>query len=99
MENVLEINEYTLEKINDPTGILTGERYEYRLYITLDEDDELYSESGTGLRVILAVDEGVERIATYNFFERATEKPLDFELEEDEEVAILAFCKENLDDE
>lgn len=99
MEEILEINEYTLERINDPTGILTGERYEYRLYLTVDEEDELYSESGVGLRVIFAVDEGVERIATYNFFERTTDKQLDFELEEDEEAVVLAFCKAHLNDE
>ncbi|MHA6259431.1 DUF6509 family protein [Sporosarcina sp. CAU 1771] len=92
----MNITEYTLDKMNDPTGILTGDRYEYRLYISLDEEDELYSEGGTGLRVIFAVDEGVERIATYNFFDRASESQLDFELEEDEKAEILAFCKENL---
>ena len=42
-----------MKKINDPTGVITGERYEFRLYITLDEDDELYSKEGTGIRAIL----------------------------------------------
>ena len=70
----MEINEYTVKKMNDPTGILAGERFEYRLYITFDEEDELYSEGGTGVRVIYAVDEEVGRIATYNFFDRATRK-------------------------
>ena len=93
----MELNEYVVKKMNDPTGILTGERFEYRIYITFDEDDELYSETGTGVRVIYAVDDEVGRIATYNFFDRATEKALDFELEEEEEAKILEFCKTHLE--
>src|SRR3954452_6300544 len=87
----MEITEYTVERMLDPTGILTGDRYEYRLYLTLEEDDELYAEGGTGLRVIFVVDGENERIAVYNFFERTTEKVLDFELEEDELKTILEF--------
>lgn len=93
----MEINEYTVKQMNDPTGILAGERFEYKLYIKFDEEDELYSEGGTGVRVIYAVDEEVGRIATYNFFDRATEKALDFELEEEEEAKILEFCKTHLE--
>ena len=91
------IEEYTMEKINDPTGILTGERYEFLLYITLDEEDELYAEGGTGIRAIFAVEDDIERIATAHFFDRATENILDFELEGEEEAAILEFCKKNLE--
>ena len=94
----MEINEFTVNKMNDPTGILAGDRYEYRLYITLDEDDELQSEAGTGIRVIYAVDDEVGRIVTYHFFERATEKALDFGLEEEEEAEVLEFCKTHLND-
>jgi len=94
----MEVKEYTMKKMSDPTGILTGERYEFMLYITLDEDDELYSEGGTGIRAILAVEDNVERIATSNFFERATEKVLNFELEEEEEQAVLQFCKMHLEE-
>jgi len=89
----MDISEYIVKKITDPTGILVGERYEFLLYITLDEDDELYSEAGTGIRAILAVDEGVERITTAYFFERSTEKSLNFEMEDDEKEAVLQFCK------
>ena len=89
----MEINEYIMKKINDPTGVIAGERFEFRLYINLDEDDELYSEEGTGIRVIFAIDEDVGRIASDHFFDRATDNVLDFELEEDEKGAILAFCK------
>ena len=89
----MEINEYIIKKINDPTGIIAGERYEFRLYINLDEEDELYSEGGTGLRVIFAIDEDEGRIASYHFFERSSEKVLDFELEDDEKEIVLAYCK------
>lgn len=94
----MEIKEYTMKKMLDPTGILAGDRYEFMLYISLDEDDELYSKGGTGIRAILAVEENVERIATSHFFERATEKILNFELEEEEEQAVLEFCKEHLEE-
>jgi hypothetical protein len=87
------INEYIVEKIIDPTGILTGDRYEFRLYITVDEEDELYAEEGIGIRAIFTIDEGQERIVSSHFFNRSTEKALDFELEEEEEAAILEFCK------
>jgi len=93
----MELNEYDVKKMSDPTGILAGDRYEFRLYVKFDEDDELYSEGGTGIRVIYAVDNEVGRIATYNFFERSTEKVLDFELEDDEEAEILEFCKTHLE--
>ncbi len=92
----MEITEHHVEKMIDPTGILTGDRYEFRLYLALDEEDDLYAEGGTGLRVILAIDNDVERIVSYNFFDRATEKILNFELEEDEKEIVLNYCKTNL---
>ncbi|WP_342510793.1 DUF6509 family protein [Sporosarcina sp. FSL K6-1522] len=92
----MNITEHVVTQMLDPTGILTGERYEFRLYIELEEDDELYAEGGTGLRVIFAVDGDQERIASYHFFERTTEKVLDFGLEDDEEAIVLAFCKAHI---
>jgi len=59
--------------------------------------DELYADGGTGLRVIFAVDGDVSRIASYHFFERTTEKPMDFELEDDEKEIVLEFCKSHLE--
>lgn len=94
----MEVTEYTVEKIVDPTGILTGDRYEFRLYIALDEEDELYSEGGTGIRVIFMIDGDVERIASAHFFQRETEEVLDFELEEEEVAFILDFCRNNLEE-
>lgn len=93
----MEINEYTVEKIEDPTGIISGERYEFRLYITLDEEDELYAEGGTGIRAIFAVDQGEARIAMAHFFKRETEEALPFELETEEIEAVLSFCKLNFE--
>jgi len=92
----MEINEFTVEKLADPMGLIEGERYEFRLYITLDEEDELYSKEGTGIRAIYVVDGDVERIAMAHFFDRGTDKVLEFELEEDEMDSILAFCKKNI---
>lgn len=63
----MEINEHIVDQMLDPTGIIAGERYQFRLYLTLDEEDELYAEGGTGLRVIFAVDGDEERIASYHF--------------------------------
>lgn len=93
----MQIDEYIVEKLVDPTGILTGDRYEFRLYLTLEEDDELYTEEGTGLRVIYKVDGEEQGIASYHFFERSTEEVLDFELEEDEMDLVLEFCKMHMD--
>ncbi len=92
----MEINECTVDKMSDPMGIITGDRYEFRLYLTLDEEDELYEEGGTGLRVIFAVNEDEHRIASYHFFECTTDKVLDFELEDDEKEIVLEYCKANL---
>ncbi|RFB18808.1 pullulanase [Bacillus sp. HNG] len=95
----MNITGYSVEKLNDPTGILEGDRYEFFLDIEVPVDDELYSENGIELKVIYAVDQKGERIAQYYFYERGTEKVLDFELEEDEEIAVNMFCKEHLEDE
>ena len=93
----MEINEYTVDKLVDPTGVISGDRYEFRLYIMLDEEDELYSEGGTGIRAIFAVDQGEERIAMAHFFKRENEEILPFEIEDEELASILAFCKLNFE--
>jgi len=93
----MQIDEYLVEKLVDPTGILTGNRYEFRLYVTLDEDDELYTEEGAGLRVLYKDDGDDKAVVSYHFFDRSTEKVLDFELEEEELELILEFCKTHLE--
>ncbi|MDS9471704.1 DUF6509 family protein [Sporosarcina pasteurii] len=89
----MEIKEYIVEKIVDPTGLISGERYEFRLFVMLNEEDELYSENGVGVRAILAVDEGEDRLVVAHFFDRATDEAFDFELEDEELSTIQSFCK------
>ncbi|AOV07262.1 DUF6509 family protein [Sporosarcina ureilytica] len=89
----MEITEYIAEKIVDPTGLISGERYEFRLFVMLNEEDELYTDAGVGVRAILAVDEEQDRLVVAHFFDRATDEPFDFELEEEELSTILTFCK------
>lgn len=92
----MDIMEYTREELVDPTGILSGARYEFHLYLQLDSEDDLYDEKGTGLRIIFLVDGEDERIISYNFFERATGNVLDFELDDEEYTEIEQFCKAHL---
>lgn len=94
----MEVIEYSMNELKDPTGILDGERYEFLLYIRLEEDDELYSESGTGIRAIYAVGDGEARVTSTHFFDRSSHKVLNFELEEEEKKAVFEFCKEHLED-
>lgn len=89
----MEITDYSFHKINDPTGIMVGDRYEFLLNVEVEEDDELYTEAGLELRVILALEENGARIAHYNFIDKKTRNALEFGLEEDEEQEVLAYCQ------
>ncbi|MDF2835477.1 MAG: pullulanase [Paenibacillus sp.] len=90
------ITEYTVEQIKDPYKIIEGERYEFLLDLEVDEEDELYQEEGVRLRVVYAKEGDNARIAKYEFLIAASGKYLDMEMEEDEEQAVFAFCKEAL---
>src|SRR5688500_13273527 len=92
-ETMFTISNYTIEQIHDPFAILTGERYEFKLSIEVDEDDELFSENGLFLRVIYRVDEASQGIVKYEIYETTTEHYLDFDLEADEVAMVAAFCK------
>jgi Family of unknown function (DUF6509) len=94
----LYITGHTVEKLEDPFGLLSGERYEFFLELEIDEEDELYSENGIGLRVLLGVENNQSKILNYHFFEKGSEAVLDFALEEDEEEEVLNYCKENVAD-
>lgn len=94
----MEIIEYSMIELIDPTGILTGNRYEFRIYVKFDEEDELYNEKGTGVRVIYAIDGDEGKVASYHLFERATEAVLDFDLDDEEIAQLAAFCKEHLEE-
>ncbi|CAM4211081.1 DUF6509 family protein [Paenibacillus alkaliterrae] len=90
------VREYSVDLMKDPFGILTGSRYEFMLDLDVAEDDELYQEEGVSLRVIYVVEEEASRIAKYEFLTTSSNKYIDFELEEDEEKMVLAFCKEQV---
>ncbi|MET3574261.1 DUF6509 family protein [Bhargavaea ullalensis] len=92
----MDITGHTVEKLNDPTGIIEGDRYEFFLDLNIDEEDELYTEGGVKLRVLYARRDGREWIATYDFLESATGEVLGFAMEEDEEEAVGAYCSAHL---
>jgi hypothetical protein len=92
---IVKITGHTVEKIEDPFGILSGERYEFYLNIEVPEDDELYSEKGLRLRVLFVIDERGANISHYHILENTTEQVLDFELEDEEEQLVEAYCKEH----
>jgi hypothetical protein len=92
----LNITGHSVEKLEDPFGLLTGDRYEFFLELEVDEEDELYSDKGIGLKVIFVIEENQTRITNYHFYERGSEQVLDFALEEDEEAQVLSYCQENI---
>lgn len=75
----MHISSYTVEEINDPTGILSGERYEFFLDIDVDEDDELYLEQGIRLRVLFYKGEDEMKILNYHFQENNNEEILNLD--------------------
>lgn len=92
----MNITGHTVEKLVDPFGLLSGDRYEFFLELEVEEEDELYSDKGIGIRILFVVDDNESRISNYHLYERGTEQVLDFELEEDEELLVFNYCKENL---
>ena len=90
------ITDHTLEKMDDPFGILEGERYEYHLFAAVDEEDELYSPEGFYIRVIYAVTESGHQIAGLFLHNRADDSVLDFELEEEEIELVREYCAAHL---
>ncbi len=92
----MNITNHMVEKMNDPTGIIEGQRFEFLLDVEVEEDDELFTEGGLELRVILASEESGVRIVQYHFTDKGSKEVLDFALEDDEELEILAYCKNQL---
>ncbi|BDH59985.1 hypothetical protein MTP04_01150 [Lysinibacillus sp. PLM2] len=92
----MEIREYSFEEIKDPTNIIEGKRFEFLLDVEVDEDDELYSEFGIEIRVIIGQIEEEVRMINYFLIDKKDNQYLDYGLEEDEEEMILQFCKEEL---
>lgn len=93
---MMEITGHTVEKLEDPFGLLSGDRYEFFLNLNIDEDDELYSEKGVGLKVIYVVDHNGPKILQYYFFEKESEQIFDFALEDDEEELVKDYCSKNI---
>ncbi|WP_273131058.1 DUF6509 family protein [Metabacillus sp. HB246100] len=89
----MNIIEATIEKLDDPFGILTGDRYEIFLMLDVDQDDDLFSENGMMLKLIVVVEQSNYKIAQYDFIEKTTEKVVDFALDEEEEEPVLSYCK------
>lgn len=89
----MKIIESTIETLEDPFGILPGERFEIFLQLDIEEDDELYSEHGVKLKLIFAIENNQSKIAQYDFIENTTDQVLDFALEEDEEKEIIVHCE------
>mgnify|MGYP003449040943 FL=1 len=92
----MNITQFSIEEILDPTNIIEGKRFEFLLDVEVDEEDELYSAAGLEIRVIVGVIEENVRIVNYFIMDKANNEFLDFALEEDEEAEILAICKEEL---
>ena len=92
----MQISQYSIEEIQDPTGIIEGKRYEFLLDVEIDEEDELYSEAGIEVRVLIGHHGDDTRILNYFIIDKAENEYLDFALENDEEAMILAFCHEQL---
>ncbi|WP_431028710.1 DUF6509 family protein [Lysinibacillus sp. LZ02] len=95
----MEITAFSVEEIKDPTNIIEGKRYEFLLDIEIDEEDELYSEAGIEVRVIIAQQDEEIRLLNYFLIDKANNEILDFALEEEEEAMILHFVSEELNTE
>ncbi len=92
----MEIKQYSIEEIKDPTNIIEGKRFEVLIDVEIDEEDELYSEAGLEIRVIVGQKEEDIRIVNYFIIDKKDNNYLDFALEDEEEEMILEFCREEL---
>ncbi|GED65159.1 DUF6509 family protein [Lysinibacillus fusiformis] len=92
----MEITQFSMEEILDPTNIIEGKRYEFILDIEIDEEDELFHEAGIEIRVLIGEKADEPYILNYFIMEKAEGEYLDFALEDDELEGILAFCKEEI---
>jgi len=93
---MFEISQYSMEQLKDPYGIIAGDRYEFMLDLQIDEEDELYSETGVVLRVVAAIRDKEMSIAKYEFLNASTNQYIALEMEEEEYAMVEAFCKEQL---
>ena len=92
----MEITQFSIEEIKDPTNIIEGKRFEFLLDVEVDEEDELYTPAGLEIRAIIGQIEDQVRLLNYFIMDKSTNEFLDFALEEDEEQMIVAFCQQEL---
>ena len=92
----MDITQFSVEEIKDPTNIIEGKRYEFLIDVDIDEEDELYREQGVEIRAIIGEVNGAYSLKNYFLIDKADQSYLDFALEEEEEAEILAFCQEEL---
>lgn len=95
---IVKITEYTVEKIQDPTGIIEGERYEFFLTIEVPEDDDLFEEKGLQLKVLFSPEGNKGKILLNHFYNSLENKYLDYELEDEENQMVLEFCQTHYQD-
>lgn len=94
----MEIMGCNYDIIEDPFGILEGERYEFFVDIDVPEDDELFSEKGLKVKLLLIKKDNHYQLSHYHIIEKTTEKVLDFELEEEEEKMLIEYCIKELEE-
>lgn len=90
----MDITQYSVEELKDPTNIIEGKRYEFLIDVDIDEEDELYREQGIEIRAIIGELNGEYSLKSYFLIDKADQSYLDFALDEDEEADILAVCQE-----
>ncbi|WP_088006698.1 DUF6509 family protein [Indiicoccus explosivorum] len=93
----MEIINHEVTELKDPTGIMPDRRFEWLLDVEVEEEDELYTEKGLVLRVILAQGNDGMRIVQHFFLEKESEQVLDFAMDDEEEQQVLDYCRANLD--
>ncbi|MFC5559327.1 DUF6509 family protein [Ureibacillus thermophilus] len=95
----MNIINFKMEELVDPTGIIQGKRYEFLVDVEVDEEDELYSEAGTQIRLLIGDEGEGPFIINYFIMDKKDEHYIELALEEEEEQYLLAFCKEQLESE
>jgi hypothetical protein len=88
---------HSIEQLEDPFGILSGDRYEIFFLLEVDEEDELYHEGGLLLKVLYVVEEHASRVAQYHIFEKDTNNFIDIGLEDDEESLVKEMCEKQIE--
>ncbi|MFB1083140.1 DUF6509 family protein [Jeotgalibacillus sp. JSM ZJ347] len=91
----MNITAYTVEKINDAFGILSGDRFEFMLELAKDEEDELFQDGDVSIKALFKVEDDEEQLMKYDLIKSSDGEVLSFELEEEEIETVKAFCSEH----